>query len=427
VRLRAIVLPGFLALVPTVTAAQAPPATSPPPATPAKKQPAPGWTTEPFTIRNEVADFRVGLTGYLQADFRDYHDWTVAEPDLRAPDAEWRRLRFGIDGRYKRVSFEVDFAAVFDAKEDLKDAWAELRIVRALRIRGGHLKIPVSPEWMTSQAKQDFLERAVIVDSLAPGRDWGGEILGDLGRFAEYQAGVFAGDGDKQREHSGTTFAGRLLLKPWRWLAFGGSTSYGQVTADPAGPDLDPAPKGFSASSLTQYQFFAPLFVEGRRRRWDAEAEMRHGPVSLRGEYLEQREQRKGQGPTLEDLPDVRGRGFQVAATWLVTGEKKTRTIRPERRLFRGPGGIGLGVRYEEMRSDDVRNEGFEGFGNRAGNIRPAGFRAVTGGLSWWPTVFMRLMGDIVVERYEDPLRAPQTGKEGNYVSLLGRVQVMLP
>ena len=52
---------------------------------------------------------------------------------------------------------------------------------------------------------------------------------------------------------------------------------------------------------------------------------------AMRGEYLEEREERRGQGPSLEDLPDVRGRGFQVAATWLVTGEKKTRTIRPER------------------------------------------------------------------------------------------------
>ena len=120
---------------------------SPSPSTaPVKQKPVPGWTAEPFTIRNDAADFRLGLTGYVQADFRSYHDWTVAEPDLRGPDAEWRRLRFGIDGRYKRLSFEVDFAALFDAKEELKDAWAELRIARALRIRGGHLKVPVSPE-----------------------------------------------------------------------------------------------------------------------------------------------------------------------------------------------------------------------------------------------------------------------------------------
>jgi hypothetical protein len=36
-------------------------------------------------------------------------------------------------------------------------------------------------------------------------------------------------------------------------------------------------------------------------------------------------------------------------------------------------------------------------------------------------------MGDVVVERYDDALRAPETGKNGSYVSLIGRVQVHLP
>ena len=84
-------------------------------------------------------------------------------------------------------------------------------------------------------------------------------------------------------------------------------------------------------------------------------------------------------------------------------------------------------ARYEELRFDDVRNEGFESAGSRAANVRPAGLRALSGGLSWWPSPFLRLLGDVVVERYEDGLRAPEPGREGTYVSLLGRVQVHLP
>ena len=206
-----------------------------------------------------------------------------------------------------------------------------------------------------------------------------------------------------------------------------GSTSYGRVAADPVGPGLDPDPKGFGAASQTEYSFFEPVFVDGRRQRWDAELAVRRGPVGLRAEYLQETEARDGQGPTLEDLPDVRGRGFQVAATWLVTGEKKTRTVQPRARLFRGPGAVEIGARYEEMRADDVDNQGFEGFGSRARNLRPAGYKAFTGGVSWWPTVFLRLGGNVVVERYRDALVAPETGTEGNYVSLIGRVQVMLP
>jgi hypothetical protein len=36
-------------------------------------------------------------------------------------------------------------------------------------------------------------------------------------------------------------------------------------------------------------------------------------------------------------------------------------------------------------------------------------------------------MGDLVVERYGNALRAPEPGRSGNYVSLLGRLQVHIP
>ena len=167
--------------------------------------------------------------------------------------------------------------------------------------------------------------------------------------------------------------------------------------------------------------------MNGRRLRWGADARLQKGPVSLWGEFLEATEERKGQGPSLEDLPDVRGRGWSTTSTWLVTGERKVRTIRPRRGLFAGPGAIELAARYEELWFDDVSNKGFEAAGSRSGNIRPAGIKTVTGSLSWWPTGFLRFQGNLLVERYDDALRAPEPGKQGNYVSLVGRAQVHLP
>jgi phosphate-selective porin len=201
----------------------------------------------------------------------------------------------------------------------------------------------------------------------------------------------------------------------------------GDVVADPAGPALDPEPKGLRGRSATGFRFFPPLFVDGRRVRWGADARVQSGPFSVWGEYLQAREERLGQGPTLEDLPDVRGDGWSVSATWLLTGDAKRRTINPRRPLFGGPGAIELSARYEQLRFDDVRNEGFESAGSRANNVRPAGYRAAWGGLSWWPSSFLRLMGDVVVERYDDELRSPEPGKKGDYVSLLARVQLHLP
>jgi phosphate-selective porin len=129
-----------------------------------------------------------------------------------------------------------------------------------------------------------------------------------------------------------------------------------------------------------------------------------------------------------EDLPDTLITGWAVSGTWLVTGEKKRGTIRPERPLFRGPGAIEVAARYESLRvDDDGPDSGFAGSGNRARNIRRAGDRVITGGLSWWPRRWMRLVGNVVLEHFEDALLAPEAGRQGYYTTLLGRLQVSLP
>jgi phosphate-selective porin len=426
-------LPGILLLALAGVAA----AQEKPPAKPAAKaaakppaKPPEGWKVEPFSITNEAAGFRIKLSGYAQADFRSFRDWQVGDgtdDTLRAEEFEWRRLRPGLEGEWRRLSFEFDVDPAFDKGDELKNAWLGLRIARELQLSGGHIKLPVSPEWLSSASKTDFIERAAVVDSLAPGRDWGGLVQGELGRAVEYQAGVFEGDARTSSKRAGTTAAARLVLQPSGWLYLGGSFSQGDVIADAVSPGVDPSPKGLDGTSGTGYRFFPGVYVNGQRRRWGADARVQGGPVAVWGEFLESREERKGQGPTLEDLPDVQGRGWSATATWLVTGERKTRTIRPRHGLFAGAGAIELSARYEALWFDDVSNQGFESAGSRAGNIRPAGIRTFTGGLSWWPTIFLRFQGNVLVERYDDALRAPEPGKSGDYVSLLGRIQVHLP
>jgi phosphate-selective porin len=417
-----------LALLFAVVAAAAA-AEEPKPATPSKP-PAEGWKREGFELSNPSADFKIRLSGYLQADFRSYLDWQVGDgtdDTLRYDESEWRRLRIGIEGEWHRLSFEFDVDPAFDEGDELKNAYLGIRLSREVQLRGGHMKLPVSPEFLTSASKTDFVERAALVTSLGLGRDWGGLVEGELGKVLEYSAGVFEGDMRTSQNRAETTAVGRLVLKPSSWLDLGGSYSQGDVVAEPETPGFDTSPKGLDGTSGTGYRFFPSVYVNGRRQRWGADARLQGGPVALWGEFLEAREERKGQGPTLEDLPDVRGRGWSVTGTWLVTGERKTRTIRPRRGLFEGAGAVELAARYEELWFDDVSNQGFEAAGSRARNIRPAGLKTVTGSVSWWPTRFLRFQGNVLVERYDDALRAPEPGKQGNYVSLVGRAQVHLP
>lgn len=400
------------------------------PPKPQAKEPPKGWTAEPFSISNKAAGFRLALAGYAQADFRSFQDWQVgdgSDPSARAEESEWRRLRVGFEGEWRKLEFEFDVDPAFDEGDELKDARLTLRLARSFEVTGGHFKLPVSPEWLTSASKTDFIERSAVVNALAPGRDWGGLLGGELGRALEWSAGVFDGDSRSSTRRAGATAAARVVLKPASWLDLGGSYAQGDVTADPAGPELDPPAKGLEGVSATGYEFFPSVYVNGKRRRWGADARLQGGPVALWGEFLEAREERNGQGPVLEDLPDVYGRGWSATFTWLVTGEEKTRTVRPRRGLFAGPGAVELSARYEELRFDDVSNEGFEAAGSRARNVRPAGIRTITAGLSWWPTTFLRFQGNVLLERYDDELRAPEPGNAGDYLSLFGRVQVHLP
>ena len=140
-------------------------------------------------------------------------------------------------------------------------------------------------------------------------------------------------------------------------------------------------------------------------------------------------EERLGQGSLGDDLPTEVLRGFSASATWLVTGDRKVHTIRPDHPLgAHGIGAVEIGGRFDWLHADDNGPDvGFQGAGNRARNIRPVGGKTLTGGVSWWPVYFTRLMGNVVWEHYDDPLLAPVPGRQGHYIALLGRLQLSIP
>lgn len=238
---------------------------------------------------------------------------------------------------------------------------------------------------------------------------------------------MFAGDGWCELERAETTAAGRLVVTPLTGVDLAASYTQGQVEAQPETP-AELIPKGFAGDGPTGFRFLPRHFVNGRRQRAGADATFRRGPVGLKGEFTYGRQERKGQGSTFEDLPAVVSTAWSASGTWLVTGDRKRNTIRPEHPVPHGPGAVEVGVRYDWVRvDDDGPDTGFAGVGNRARNIRPSGERVLTGGLSWWPRQWMRLMGNVVLERFEDELLAPEPGRRGNYTTLLGRLQISLP
>jgi phosphate-selective porin len=376
--------------------------------------------------------------GFVQGDLRAFPGWEV-EPDqgLREDTFDVRRLRAGVEGEYDKVRGEVmmDFGGTADSlmtkgdgtsgpsfPRDLKNCYLELELAKHHVLRAGHFKVPVSREWLTPVAKTDFIERSMLANGMAPGRDWGAGLLGKLpvARGLDYSVGVFIGDGWADTSRAETTGAVRGLLEARKGLEIGLSASLGSVKADADGA-VDPEAKGLRGDSASGWAFFRRMHVDGTRRRLGADVQYALGAVTLKGEILHAREDRKGQSSTFTDLPPVAGLGWSAVAAWRVLGPRSKKEASNERPLD-------VLLRVESLRYDDTGDpSGFEGIGNRARNIRPQSARALSAGVTYWLRPWVRLMGNAVVDRYNDALLAPEQDRKGNYVTLLARLHIELP
>jgi phosphate-selective porin len=99
----------------------------------------------------------------------------------------------------------------------LQEGWLEYRKYPSFRVRAGQVLEPFSLEAIYSALWTDFLERAVIVNSLSPQEDIGIMVLGKLwdNRF-EYGLGDFNGQGrNREAVVDDKDITGRLVFTPF--------------------------------------------------------------------------------------------------------------------------------------------------------------------------------------------------------------------
>ncbi|MEO8361827.1 MAG: porin [Vicinamibacteria bacterium] len=373
---------------------------------------------------------RIEPAGYAQVDLRHF-DWHVKGDDgdkKRSPESELRRLRFAVEGQFGKVSFELAVDPRDSQRgENFKDTTLGYSFSKKLSLLVGHFKPPISQELLTSAGKTDFVERAILAQ-LAPDRDWGAAVSGEVGRI-HYAIGGFAGDGDANAQSADSSFATRITGRVVKGLLVSGSYMWADVKHDVRVGNTEPAPKGTSGKAISGFTFWNRAHVNGNRERVGADMSYSRGPLRIRGEFLQEQEERKGEGSTGLDIPDVRGRGWAVGASYVLTGEKKGSTVEPAKSVFHGgKGALEIVARLEGAKFDDTGDgSGPAGYGNRARNIAPSGARAIEAGANYWLSNFMKFQGSALWESYNDPLIAPVPGKTGRYFSLLGRIQLMVP
>jgi hypothetical protein len=354
----------------------------------------------------DAGKLSVAPTGYIQFDWHAFPGWDVTPGGgrLNRPVAEIRRASAGLEGSWRRLSFEVSIDPRDDDGVFVKDAYAQVRINRALRIRFGQFKIPGTREYDGSARRLDFLERSPLTESLAVRRDIGARLDGRRGSFG-YEFGLFAGDGIGRDERAGLTTAARVFWQLHPDIQIGGSVSDGKTKA----VDSDD-PNGLEGRSPAGYRFLEGVYVQGQRFRVGADVEWSPGPWRFVAEALRVHDERLKQGLDYEDLPPVVGTGLSVSG-------RRRLTSRLEGAL-----------RYDYLGFDDTGDGSTtDSVRPRATNLRARANHALTLGSTRVLNRWMRILGNVGLERYSEARSAPEAGRTGTYLTAGARLQLEWP
>jgi phosphate-selective porin OprO/OprP len=131
-------------------------------------------------------------------------------------------------------------------------------------------------------------------------------------------------------------------------------------------------------------------------------------------EYIVSREAREGQGVGNEtqidpDLPEIEGRGWYVAGTWVITGENRDGGVNPKRPLLQGGfGAVEVAARYEKLSFASAGSPAEPPSRSpRAAHIAGNADSAWTIGVNWYVNRWARLRFNFINESLDDPALGP--------------------
>ena len=306
-----------------------------------------------FALSAADGTYKLRLGGYAQFEGRSYlHDENVPQTNTFFA----RRIRPYFQGTLAKY---FDFQLVLDASSAavaLLDANVTANIAPSFKIQAGRFKAPVGLEFIQSDPVTPFIERA-FPTQLAPGRDVGIQVLGDLGGgLLTYQFGVFNGATDNANRDPDNSddkdLVARLYAAPFKdtgWAALEGlnlgvGASFGQD--DPARATLAANPGGgaigAAATNLPTFlspganQFFgyvnaAGIVVgDGDHLRISPQLYYTWGPWDILSEYITSKQDIRVV-VAATDLPvagvagerrSVTNRAWQIETGYVLTGEK---------------------------------------------------------------------------------------------------------
>jgi phosphate-selective porin OprO/OprP len=395
-----------------------------------------GWDNG-FFLRSEDKKFQLRITGQIQADYRMYVD----QPD--AADINTfllRRARFGLEAtmyNYFEFRFLPDFGG--GATVD-QDSYLNVHYVDWFQFEAGRFKQPFSYEQLIQDRFVPTMERSLI-DQLVPQRDWGAMIHGQklLDDRLDYYVSVHNGiiNGNVVDNDDAKDVTARVVARPlnsenfpvWmRLLQFGMCWNSG-YDIEAANPGALKTPLG-----VTWLTYLAGTAQNGWRNRYSPDLSFFYGSFGICAQYLydEQTMQAAAAGSVPIAVP---ASGFQVLASFLLTGEKRTSFSHPivpndnfdPHHPLETPGALELVVRTSRLVVDPLV---FQTGANRL--VNPAfssnGCTELTVGMNWYLNAWVRVQANYERAWFDQPITLPAaaTGSlHGNTDTLAVRFQII--
>jgi phosphate-selective porin OprO and OprP len=383
-----------------------------------------GWNGEHFYIKSPDGQFSISPYGYVDTDYRAYKGDGAPSDTFIV-----RRARFGFQGIY---GSHFDYAILTDANSTtgaiVRDVYLNIRIRPEFQFQAGQFKEPFAQETGIGATNLDFVERglqALLYPSVgtafrSPGLTFHGDIHGGV---MQYWAGMFNGrNGVAPNLTNQPEFVGRVRFYPWRntkdeWLrqlAFGGSMSYGRSR----GLSGDQSFSGLLPDGT--YTFFPQLRINGPIQRYEGEFTYIKSGYALRGEYVQLQEQRDGVGSEevgglgFLTLPGIGAKAWNIATTYLLTGEKRPEngTPRVKHPLFGPdtPGGTGrgwgaweLGARFSGIQANAPASNFLNFY--TPGFVPQYNFHTYqwTFGINWYLNYWVKYQFNVNVDQLKQP------------------------
>jgi len=368
-----------------------------------------------FGLESADGKFKFKIGALFQGDAR-YIDTDIPGNTVKDSDYLLRRA-------------EVDFQATVFDKYDFRllsefqgpnagvlDAYLDARFTPEFKVKFGKFKIPGSLERLQGGGALKFVDRAYVADALLPNRDTGLQVHGDLfkGKF-NYAAGVFDGQVDGQQasnarnddSNSKQDFIGRVFVQPFKGensalagLSFGISGTWGDVSGSTGNTNLT---TGYNTPGRLPFFKYRTdtnatntVLADGDRIRLSPQGYYTNGPFFLLAEYAQVKQDVVRINGVTRTHDDLNHDAWQIAASWLLTGENNSfGAIKPNRPFDLDKGGLGaweVALRYSELNVDDAT---FKGGNNSFAELHKSAKSAESWalGLNWHLNDFVKFAG----------------------------------